>query len=61
MQTDSTTAYRESIRRTFQHSSDYALAQHDARVSMNDCVDRQELNREIQRRIEGGTRIEVKV
>ena len=43
-------AYRLQVRRTFQSMSDQALAFQNARISLNDCVDRQEIDREFSRR-----------
>jgi hypothetical protein len=48
--------YAEQIRRTFQAMSDQALDFQDARIPMNDCTDRREIDREINRRAHGGTR-----
>ena len=43
-------AYRRDIRRVFQSMSDNALAFQNARISWTDCVDRQEIDREYDRR-----------
>jgi hypothetical protein len=42
--------YRELVRGTLQRLSDQALALQDQTVSRNDCVDRQEVNRELDHR-----------
>ena len=45
-----TEKYRIEVRKTFQSMSDQALSFQDMRISQNDCIDRQEINREINRR-----------
>lgn len=42
--------YREEVRKTFQSMSDQALYFQNSRISMNPCIDRQEIDREMQRR-----------
>lgn len=49
--------YRAEVRATFQRMSGEALAFQDARISRNPCVDRQEINRELDRRATGGQRV----
>lgn len=48
--TDPNDEYRLAVRRTMQAFSDQALAFQDSRISRNDCIDRQELDRELARR-----------
>ena len=45
-----TAAYRRDIRRVFQSMSDNALHFQNARIPWTDCVDRQEIDREYDRR-----------